>query len=180
MEKHFIEYMGNHYAARKLNLHDTRLKDGNYDGMIVATGKLRDATNAAFHHAEKNFDSDEYQNADKAVCNVFDFIDDDLLENHATDTEIVWYLLWKDYMEKDLDEFNLWDDIMDMATDEIRMWHSDGRTNVNMESYVTGEHYSVYAYIGNNQRNIYYGKSAKSACMAAIAFLSALSLQLNG
>ena len=168
MEKHFIEYMGNRYAARVVDLSDWC--EG-YGKETIADCDLSDAfPNDALTECDD-------QDVNDIDAEVFFYCNSGFIASNPTDAEIVLRLLCMcKYNDRNKISDDDWYKLMRLATDEIRQWYADHRINVNCEGYECGGDYSVYVYTDGIRRNLYYGKSAAMAAMAAISVASALNI----
>jgi len=171
-----INYKGKVYVARKLELLYTEFKDSKYDDWMIAGDDLRNAIDEGFRNANGDFESDEYCDAENISAMIHLFLPNEVVDYTITDTELLWQVMKRDCMEKDIDDSD-WFYLMRMATFQIALMYEKGLADVMCESYECGGRYSVYAYRNGANRNIYEGESAKSAAMAAMGFLTAISLQ---
>ena len=179
MKKSYITYKGVDYIVRQLDLSNTGFKGGVYENIRVSEQEMNDALREAW---EKPCDSEEYKEAEEADCGIYFYMDKGFLTDDPTDTEIFWNVYQSEYWNT-LDEKSEYMDtfyynLMQMATDEIRTMYGEGRINVNCESYECGGTYSVYCYKDSIERTLYNGKDSKSAAMAAMGFLTAISISL--
>ena len=176
MEKSVITFRNKEYTIRRINLLYTGFKNGKYDGLWVGEDALQKALDEAFAEADKDFESAAYCDAERVTSLIYTYVDDGYLQGNPTETELLWDVLQMDYMEKDLDD-EVWYYLMRSATYEVAMMYEQGKVNVNCEGYECAGRYSVYCYgDGKHTRHLYDGNSAKTAAMAAIGFLSGLSM----
>ena len=167
MEKQFIEYMGNHYATRDVDI------SAWFVGYGIETIADCDLSNAFPKDALTECDDQEVNDID---ADVYFYCNSGFIASNPTDAEIVLELLKDKWCGINKITDSDWYHLMRFATDEIGQWYAEGKTNVNCESYECGAVYSVYAYTDGVNREIYSGKSPAMAAMAAIAFGSALNI----
>lgn len=171
-----INYKGKVYVARKLELLYTEFKDGKYDDWVIAGYSLQNAIREDMKRANGDFESELYCNAEDVDAMVHYFVSDEVIDYTITDTELLWQVMKRDTMESDMSD-DVWYSLMRMATFEVCKMHEKGIINMCAESYECSGNYCVYAYNGGANRNIYNGSDARSAAMAAMGFLTAISLQ---
>jgi hypothetical protein len=167
MEKHFIEYMGNQYATRNVDI------SAWFVGYGIATFADCDLSNAFPEDALTECSDQEVNDID---ADIYFYCNSGFIESNPTDAEIVLELLKNEWCVISKITDTDWFHLMQFATNEIYTWYVEGRTNVNCESYECGGTYNVYAYADGVNRVLYSGKSPAMAAMTAISFGSALNI----
>ena len=167
MVKHFIEYMGNQYATRNVDI------SAWFVGYGIETIADCDLSNAFPKDALTECSDQEVNDIDS---DIYFYCDSGFIASNPTDAEIVLKLLKDNWCGISNITDTDWFHLMQLATDEIQKWHNEGRINVNCESYESNGEYCVYAYTDGVNRELYSGKSPAMAAMAAIAFGSALNI----